>query len=49
MKFDEKVNLVLIKNLVFGMKIELKIKSEMNIWYYIAMKNEYKMNFTLEK
>ena len=49
MKFDEKVNLVLIKNLVFAMKIELKINLLFNIWYYIAMKNDLKVNSILEK
>ena len=46
-KLDNKKEPSILIEVLFAMKIDLKINLEMSIWYYIAMKNELEINSIL--
>lgn len=46
-KLDNKKEPSTLIEVLFAMKIELEINLIMNIWYYIAMKNELEINSVL--
>ena len=46
---NKKESSILIEDSYYAMKIDQKMNLEMNIWYYIAMKFDLKINSILEK